>query len=72
MAHQPYCIDNLQETEALGMSVFSFEAFAQLGSERPSPANPPQPEDLCTIMYTSGTTDKPKVSRHTLSRVLQS
>ena len=43
------------------MNVFSFEAFEQLGSQKPSPANPPQPEDLCTIMYTSGTTDKPKV-----------
>ncbi|KAL3163225.1 hypothetical protein ABBQ32_009626 [Trebouxia sp. C0010 RCD-2024] len=51
---------SVQGTEALGMTVFSFEAFAQLGSERPCPANPPQPEDLCTIMYTSGTTDKPK------------
>ena len=44
------------------MQVFSFDAFAQLGAERPSSATPPQPEDLCTIMYTSGTTDKPKVS----------
>ena len=43
------------------MNVFSFEAFQQLGSQKPIPANPPQPEDLCTIMYTSGTTDKPKV-----------
>lgn len=61
--NRPRC--EVQGTEALGMTVFSFEAFAQLGSERPSPANPPQPEDLCTIMYTSGTTDKPKVSYHT-------
>ena len=49
------------------MQVFSFEAFAQLGAERPSPATPPQPEDLCTIMYTSGTTDKPKVGARLLA-----
>lgn len=67
--NRPSC--ELQGTEALGMTVFSFEAFAQLGSERPCPANPPQPEDLCTIMYTSGTTDKPKVSYHTSTSVVR-
>lgn len=51
----------IQETEALGIRVFSFEAFAKLGLDNPSPPIPPKPEDLCTIMYTSGTTDKPKV-----------
>lgn len=43
------------------MRVFSFDAFAKLGQENPSDPIPPKPEDLCTIMYTSGTTDKPKV-----------
>ena len=71
MLQQPNCHHGLQETEAQGMSVFSFEAFSQLGSERPSPANPPQPEDLCTIMYTSGTTDKPKVTSHTFNSLLR-
>ena len=52
----------MQETETLGIRVFSFDAFAQLGSDNPSAPIPPKPEDLCTIMYTSGTTDKPKVS----------
>lgn len=51
---------SVQETEALGIRAFSFEAFEKLGAENPSPPSPPQPEDLCTIMYTSGTTDKPK------------
>ena len=56
------CCSVVQETEALGIRAFSFEAFGKLGAENPSPPSPPQPEDLCTIMYTSGTTDKPKVS----------
>ncbi len=51
------------------MKVFSFDAFAKLGQENPSDPIPPKPEDLCTIMYTSGTTDKPKV-RITQSPVL--
>ena len=51
----------VQETESLGIKVFSFDAFAKLGQEKPSDPIPPKPEDLCTIMYTSGTTDKPKV-----------
>jgi len=51
------------------MRVFSFDAFAKLGQENPSDPIPPKPEDLCTIMYTSGTTDKPKV-RITQSPVL--
>lgn len=49
-----------QETESLGIKVFSFDAFAKLGQGKPSDPIPPKPEDLCTIMYTSGTTDKPK------------
>ena len=51
----------LQTTTSLGIRVFEFEEFAKVGSGNPSPAERPQPEDLCTIMYTSGTTDVPKV-----------
>ncbi|KDP46197.1 hypothetical protein JCGZ_10037 [Jatropha curcas] len=54
-------ISSLQKKEAeeLGVSCFSWEEFSQLGSsdcELP----PKQKTDICTIMYTSGTTGEPK------------
>ena len=39
----------------------SWEAFLDLGRGAPAEACPPRPADLCTIMYTSGTTGDPKV-----------
>jgi long-chain acyl-CoA synthetase len=36
--------------------VFTFDALLKLGAEKPAEPVPPSPEDLCTIMYTSGTT----------------
>ncbi|XP_059653941.1 probable CoA ligase CCL6 isoform X2 [Cornus florida] len=48
-----------KEAEELGVAFFSWEEFAQLGSldhELP----PKQKTDICTIMYTSGTTGEPK------------
>lgn len=51
----------LQTTQSLGIRVFEFQEFARVGSSNPSPPVPPKPQDLCTIMYTSGTTDTPKV-----------
>ncbi|KAM1790586.1 hypothetical protein TB2_034073 [Malus domestica] len=48
-----------EEAEGLGVSCFSWEEFSQLGNadcELP----PKQKTDICTIMYTSGTTGEPK------------
>ncbi|KAK9287009.1 hypothetical protein L1049_015417 [Liquidambar formosana] len=48
-----------KEAEELGVSCFSWEEFSLLGSldcELP----PKQKTDICTIMYTSGTTGEPK------------
>nr|AUD66219.1 long-chain acyl-CoA synthetase 2 [Prunus sibirica] len=48
-----------EEAEGLGVSCFSWEEFSQLGNldcELP----PKQRTDICTIMYTSGTTGEPK------------
>lgn len=50
-----------QTTTSLGIRVFEFQEFARVGSANPAEPTPPKPEDLCTIMYTSGTTDVPKV-----------
>ncbi|KAK9816726.1 hypothetical protein WJX72_004272 [[Myrmecia] bisecta] len=38
----------------------SFADFIRKGEAAPAPARPPAGEDLCTIMYTSGTTGVPK------------
>ena len=45
-----------------GMDVYSFDEFLALGLSKPAEAIPPSAQDLCTIMYTSGTTGDPKVS----------
>lgn len=42
------------------LNVLSFEDLRKLGEENPSDPVPPSPEDLCCIMYTSGSTGPPK------------
>ena len=43
-----------------GVNVFSFDKFLELGTTEKKTNAGPTPEDLCTIMYTSGTTGNPK------------
>ena len=43
-----------------GVRVLSWDEMLALGRGAPAEAIPPKPEDLCTIMYTSGTTGNPK------------
>jgi long-chain acyl-CoA synthetase len=42
------------------LTVHSFSDFVKLGQENKVDPTPPQPEDLCCIMYTSGSTGAPK------------
>lgn len=42
------------------LNILSFEELRQLGQNNPVEPLPPQPEDLCCIMYTSGSTGTPK------------
>ncbi|MEW5303069.1 MAG: hypothetical protein WDW36_005797 [Sanguina aurantia] len=51
---------DVEAIKGLGYSVHSWAELAALGRETPVFPEPPAPEDLCTIMYTSGTTGDPK------------
>ena len=52
-------IDMLKQTYDR-LTVLSFEELRKLGQENPTESVPPGPEDLCAIMYTSGSTGPPK------------
>ena len=51
----------MQAADKAGIKAYTWQAFLDLGRKSPSPPHPPKPDDLCTIMYTSGTTGDPKV-----------
>ncbi|CAJ0823414.1 9592_t:CDS:2 [Entrophospora sp. SA101] len=40
--------------------ILTLEELKELGKNYPINSNPPQPQDICCIMYTSGTTGNPK------------
>ncbi|CAI5484905.1 unnamed protein product [Closterium sp. Yama58-4] len=44
----------------LGIKALSWEDALKEGESNPAEPTPPVPEDICTIMYTSGTTGEPK------------
>ena len=69
------CLDSLDEGEPAGMSkkallgswandlgveLYAITEVEELGKANPRPLNPPTPEDIITINYTSGTTGNPK------------
>ena len=43
-----------------GLKVMSFDELLEAGAQAPDVSHPPKPSDICTIMYTSGTTGDPK------------
>ncbi|KAF2084733.1 acetyl-CoA synthetase-like protein [Saccharata proteae CBS 121410] len=44
----------------MGVRVVGFTEVEAIGEQNPRPFNPPQPDDIITINYTSGTTGNPK------------
>eukprot|EP00983_Pelagomonas_calceolata_P050075 1141799-Pelagomonas_calceolata.AAC.1 len=61
-AFEPCCccdaVPDMQAVKDRGLTLYSFDDFKKMGAEKPADPVPPSPEDLCTIMYTSGTTGK--------------
>jgi len=57
------CMDSTPDatTASDTFSLVSFASVEQRGRSTPHPFVPPHPDDLATIMYTSGTTGDPKV-----------
>lgn len=59
------CFTTMEEEEkekadSIGIKSFSWDDFLHMGSEHPSKLQTPQPSNICTIMYTSGTNGDPK------------
>ena len=54
--------ENVEKLQAAhpNITIMSFEELRKLGEDNPVDAVPPTPEDLCCIMYTSGSTGPPK------------
>lgn len=50
----------LQRAKNCGIQIFSFDEVEKLGALQDHPEVPPNPTDICTICYTSGTTGNPK------------
>ncbi|XP_010506759.1 PREDICTED: long chain acyl-CoA synthetase 1-like isoform X3 [Camelina sativa] len=44
----------------IGVKTYSWLDFLHMGREKPEETNPPKPFNICTIMYTSGTSGDPK------------
>lgn len=53
---QPYAVCAVQAVQSTGNKVISWAEALQMGAAKIVPADPPKPDDLSTIMYTSGTT----------------
>ncbi|XVF32926.1 hypothetical protein REPUB_Repub17cG0125100 [Reevesia pubescens] len=51
--------DNAKASQ-MGIKTYSWTEFLHMGKENPQEISPPQPFNICSIMYTSGTSGDPK------------
>ncbi|KAJ0398981.1 hypothetical protein P43SY_003586 [Pythium insidiosum] len=49
-----------KEAAALNVALTGLKELLSVGEKKPVAADPPTPDDICTICYTSGTTGNPK------------
>ncbi|CAL5097125.1 unnamed protein product [Urochloa decumbens] len=52
--------EQIKEADQNGMKMYSWHDFLKVGKVNPRQPCPPQANDICTIMYTSGTSGQPK------------
>ncbi|CAN6340499.1 unnamed protein product [Urochloa humidicola] len=52
--------EQIKEADQIGMKMYSWNDFLKVGKVNPHEPCPPQENDTCTIMYTSGTSGQPK------------
>ena len=57
---EPCDVDQLAEASTLGIGLFSIDELEAEGKKSSFQVCPPKPDDMATIMYTSGTTGNPK------------
>jgi len=63
-----------QQAAAVNLELFGFEELEKLGEEHFISPIPPKPDDLAILMYTSGTTSRPKgvmISHKNICAVIQ-
>ena len=51
---------DVEQLKNFSVKLLSFEELRRMGASNPMDPTPPQPEDLCCIMYTSGSSGPPK------------
>ncbi|RLN06398.1 hypothetical protein BBJ28_00025653, partial [Nothophytophthora sp. Chile5] len=64
--------EDISLARANGVSLMTLGQLMEIGRTNPAEAEPPLPNDLCTICYTSGTTGNPKGAMLTHSNLMAS
>ncbi|KAL5202503.1 hypothetical protein ABZP36_013455 [Zizania latifolia] len=52
--------EQITSADQIGMKLYSWNDFLNMGKDNPAQPYAPKPNDTCTIMYTSGTSGQPK------------